>query len=280
MGKTADGQEGGHAAYFGADGPLCVDCHSAHQTRPVTAALAPSQTMEASSSWGSMFATKGMEYLLVIVYAAFFIPFAVLLHRVVARKTAVQEKPTIVGHDGAWFGLPEGFAVHRGHAWALAEGDGVFKIGMDDFAGRLIGEPTSLVLPSRGRMLDQGKRGWQIGVNGDTLEMLSPVHGEVLEINEEAIETPSVVTEDPYGKGWLMKVRTAHPDGVSMNLLSGRLARTWYDDVEENVRSVMQDRLGTVLQDGGTPVHGFARELAGDQWVDLAAELLLTQRPK
>lgn len=268
----------GHAAYFGADGPLCVDCHSAHQTRPVTAAVIASQKMEASDSWGGMFATKGMEYLLVIVYAAFFIPIAVLLHRVVVRKPEVVEpSPAFVGHDGAWFSLPEGFSVHRGHAWAVAEGDGVFRIGIDDFAGRLIGEPTSLTLPSQGRMIDQGQRGWQIGVHGDTLEVLSPVHGEVLEVNDEAVASPAVVAADPYGKGWLMRVRATHPDSVMANLLSGRLARAWYDDVEDQVRNVMRDRLGTVLQDGGTLVRGFARELAGEQWTDLVAEFLLTK---
>ena len=278
--KATDGSIGGHTAYFGADGPLCVDCHSAHQTRPVTAALASGRKMEASDSWGSMFATKGLEYLLVVVYAAFFIPVAVLLHRAIVQKPAsVQASPAIIGNDGAWFDLPDGFAVHRGHAWAMAEGDGVFKIGMDDFAGRLIGEPTSLVLPSQGRMLDQGRRGWQIGVNGDSLEMLSPVHGEVLEVNDEAIASPAMVAEDPYGKGWLMRVRASHPDTALTNLFSGRLARAWYDDVEEQVRDVMQDRLGAVLQDGGTLVRGFARELAGDQWTDLVAEFLLTKSP-
>lgn len=280
--KATDGTVGGHAAYFGADGPLCVDCHSAHQTRPVTAAVVASQKMEASNSWSGMFATKGLEYLLVVVYAAFFIPIAVLLHRAIVRQSAtapatVPASPAFVGNDGAWFGLPDGFSVHRGHAWAIAEGDGVYKIGMDDFAGRLIGEPTALVLPSQGRMLDQGKRGWQIGVDGQTLEMLSPVRGEVLEVNHDALASPAVVAEDPYGKGWLMRVRATQPDSALTELFSGRLARAWYDDVEEKVRDVMQDRLGTVLQDGGTLVHGFARELAGEQWTELVAEFLLTK---
>lgn len=279
--QSADSQVGGHAAYRGTDGPLCMDCHSAHQTQPVMAAVVASGTMEGSKSWSVMFATKGMEYLLVVVYAAFFIPLAVLLHRVMSHKTATpHEAPAIAGHDGAWFGLPEGYSVHRGHAWALAEGDGVFKIGMDQFAGRLIGEPTSLVLPSRGQSLDQGERGWRIGVNGDTLDVLSPVRGEVLEINEAVLESPAAVAQDPYGKGWLIKVRAALPENAVANLFSGRLARAWYDEVEDDVRNRLHDQLGTVLQDGGTPVSGFARELAGEEWVNLAAEFLLTRSPE
>ena len=182
-------------------------------------------------------------------------PVAVLLHRVVHSKTtSPQAEPAMQGQNGSWFQLPEGFSVHRGHAWALPEGNGVFKIGMDDFAGRLIGEPTALMLPSPGGKLDQGERGWQVRVNGDMLDVLSPVRGEVLEINEQVINSPSVVPQDPYGQGWLIKVRARKPKAALANLLSGRLARAWYDDLEDDVRGLMQDRLGTVLQDGGTPV--------------------------
>jgi glycine cleavage system H lipoate-binding protein len=278
--KTNDGMGIGHSGYLSGDAPLCSDCHPAHKTRSVTAQVTAGQVMEASRSWGTMFATKGVEYLLVIVYAAMFIPFAILLYRIAQQRTAAPlAEPAIDGQNRPWFQLPEGFSVHRGHAWALAEGNGVFRIGMDDFAGRLIGEPTAMMLPSRGRKLDQGERGWQVRVNGNILDVLSPVRGEVLEVNEQAVNSPSVVAQDPYGQGWLMKVRAPRPRAAVANLLSGRLARAWYDEVEDDVRDLMHDRLGTVLQDGGIPVNGFARELAGDRWFDLAATFLLTADP-
>ncbi len=275
--QSGKGMGIGHTAYMGADGPLCVDCHSAHDTQGVSAALAASHVMEGSKSWNTMFATKGMEYLLVIVYAGAFIPFAVLLYRVAHRPAAApQAEPALQGLSSSWFQLPEGFSVHRGHAWAIPEGNGVFRIGMDDFAGRLIGEPTAMVLPSPGGKLDQGERGWQVRVNGDMLDVLSPVQGEVLEINQQAMLSPSVIAQDPYGQGWLMKVRASQPNAAMVNLLSGRLARAWYDEVEDAVRGLMHDRLGLVLQDGGTLVSGFARELAGAGWRELAAQFLLT----
>ncbi len=280
IGKTSDGLGVAHSAYLADNAPLCVDCHTVHKMRSVTATPVASHSMEASKSWSGMFATKGMEYSLVIVYAAVFIPLAILLYRVAQRKTTwPQEASAIFGKCSSWFQLPGGFSVHRGHAWASPEGGGVFKIGMDDFAGRLIGEPTAMMLPSPGSQLDQGERGWQVRVNGDSLDVLSPLRGEVLEVNEQAVNSPSVVAQDPYGQGWLMKVRAPQSDGALVNLLSGRLARAWYDDVEDDVRNLMHDHLGTVMQDGGTPLDGFAREIAGDRWLDLAAEFLLTTRP-
>jgi glycine cleavage system H protein len=224
-----------------------------------------------------MFATKGIEYLLVIGYLALFVPFAVLLHRIArGREPLPQAEAAPPRRSSSWFRLPEGFLVHRGHAWALPEGEGVFRVGMDDFARRLIGEPTALVLPSPGKKLDQGERGWQARVNGHLLDLLSPVRGEVLEVNERAVESPAVVSDDPYGEGWLMKVRVPQPSAAEANLLSDRLARAWYDEVEEEVGSLMEGCSGAVLQDGGVPVSGFARELAGDHWPELAAKFLLT----
>ena len=233
--------------------------------------------MEGTKSWGAMFATKGIEYLLVIAYLALFVPFAILLHRIAQRLAPLpQAEAALPGRPGSWFQLPEGFLLHRGHTWALPEGSGVFKIGMDDFAGRLIGEPKALMLPSPGRKLDQGERGWQVRVNGSILDVLSPVRGEVLETNERVLTKPSVVTEDPYGQGWLVKVRAPQPKAAVANLMSGRLARAWYDEVEEDIGNLMHGHLGDVLQDGGIPVYGIARELAGDRWPELAARLLLT----
>ncbi len=275
--KTVDGQAIVHGTYQGDDAPLCVDCHAGHATTSVTATFAAAGVMEGTKSWGAMFATKGIEYLLVIGYAAVFIPLAILLCRIAQQTDLLPHFQTAPARRrGSWFRLPEGFSLHRGHTWALPETGNVFKVGIDDFARRLIGQPAALMLPAPGSKLDQGERGWQVRVNGTILDLLSPVTGEVLEVNQQAVNSPSAVAEDPYGAGWLMKVRTSQPQAALANLLSDRLAGAWYDEVEEELGSLMHGELGTVLQDGGIPVQGFARELAGDDWPELAARFLLS----
>jgi glycine cleavage system H protein len=224
------------------------------------------------------FPTKGIEYLLMISYLLLVVPFGLLLRWMTKEASTTKEPATALPKTtpGRWFQLPEGFHLHRGHTWAFPEGGEVLRVGMDDFAQRLIGEPAAMILPNPGQRIEQGERGWQLRVNGDVVDLLSPVQGEVVEINEEAIRTPSLVCNDPYGKGWLLKVRVGRESTALKNLLSERLAHTWLDEAEEQLGTLMGSELGPVLQDGGVPVSGFARQLAGDRWPELAKQLLLT----
>ena len=226
------------------------------------------------------FPTKGIEYLLMIGYLVLLIPFVWLLKWIAKEPSPAREAATTSpkpAAPGKWFELPEGFHLHRGHTWAFPEGGEVLRVGMDDFAQRLIGKPAAMLLPKPGQRIEQGERGWQIRVNGDVVDLLSPVQGEVIEVNEEATRTPSLVCDDPYGRGWLMKVRVGHENTALKNLLPQRLARAWMDESKEQLGALVGDDLGPVLQDGGLPVSGFARQLAGDRWPEIAAKLLLTE---
>ena len=226
------------------------------------------------------FPTKGIEYLLMIGYLLMLVPFAWLLSRIARAWTPARE-PAVASpameSKRQWFQLPDGFHLHRGHTWAFAEGGELLRVGIDDFAQRLIGEPTALLLPQPGQSLEQGQRGWQLRVNGDTVDLLSPVQGEVVEVNEEAVRTPSLVAEDPYGRGWLLKVRAGRQGTGLKNLLPRRLAHAWIDEAKEQLNAMLGGNLGPVLQDGGLPMPGAARELAGDRWPEIAAKLLLTK---
>lgn len=224
------------------------------------------------------FPTKGIEYLLVIGYLAIFVPFAWFLSRIGrVRADGRATEPVVPGQgERPWFALPEGFHFHPGHTWALPLGDNVFKVGMDDFAHRLIGAATAFRLPEPGQRLQQGETGWQVRVNGDAVDLLSPVQGEVVEVNQEALRTPSSAGDDPYGDGWLMKVRVPSSRATIRNLLPDRLAGDWISQSAEELSALVGSQLGPVLQDGGVPVRGFARELAGDRWPEIAARLLLT----
>lgn len=223
-------------------------------------------------------ATKGLEYLLVIGYLLAFIPFWMLLQR--GRSAEVEAHAAGAGvADTArarWFDIPEDRLFHRGHAWARPEGDGVFAVGLDDFAGKLLGRPDGLKLPVAGQSVEAGSKGWAMEIDGSLLGMLSPVTGRVLDVNADALRNPGLVADDPYGRGWLMKVRVPKGDPAVANLLTAALARTWTDEGADRLLRAASPELGTVLQDGGVPVLGIAREVSPDGWKRLAAELLLT----
>ncbi len=108
------------------------------------------------------------------------------------------------------------------------------------------------------------------------IPMLSPVDGEVVAVNPEALRSPAVLGADPYGKGWLFKVRSPRIAADIRNLLSGKLARAWMENALGTLHPMNPEHLGPVLQDGGLPVEGLARILGDDRWDELARRHLLS----
>jgi glycine cleavage system H lipoate-binding protein len=217
-----------------------------------------------------LFATKGIEYLLVIGYLV----ALVIVWRFFGKSASVTVRERRVG---GWFVLPDEYCFHQGHSWAIPEDENVVKVGMDDFAHRLLGRPDAIELPGLGTRLLQGGRGWAIRMGSTAVEMLSPVEGEVVGVNYEVVDSPEILCSDPYDQGWLLRVRVRDRKRNEKNLLCGTLARAW---LEEQLRAVRVD-LGLVLPELGTATgcDGFARAVAPDDWHEVASALLLSGEP-
>ncbi|HEX9205225.1 MAG TPA: glycine cleavage system protein H, partial [Candidatus Deferrimicrobiaceae bacterium] len=196
-----------------------------------------------------------------------------LSHRAPAPEVAEGRPRSFV----EYFRVPDGYLFHQGHSWLKAEDDRLVKVGMDDFSQKLIGKVDAVRLPGPGAKLQQGEKGWAVSAQDKTIDILSPIDGEVVAVNQEAIRNPDLLGLDPFESGWLLKVRPERFNPNKRNLLSGEMARQWMSSVLERLRgdignSMEQEgpALGTVYQDGGRPVRGIARALAGDRWEELA----------
>jgi len=223
---------------------------------------------------GDIYATKGIEYLLVIGYLVLLVATLKLLGPRFARAAAAKsERP--VGRPAPWFALADGYHFHPGHTWAAGDGD-VVTVGLDDFAAQLVGPPDALELPAVGSGVRQGERAWRVRVADRSLAMLSPVGGRVVAVNREVLESPRLAAEDPYGKGWLLKVETPDRQASLRNLLSGELASVWMRHTVERLRGLPAGGLGVVMADGGVPVRGFGLALAPEEWDVVAREFFRT----
>jgi glycine cleavage system H protein len=219
-----------------------------------------------------IFATKGIEYLIVIAFLAALVFYWKLLGPSESDTATVGPRPSGRG----WFAAPREYLFHPGHAWAAPEEGDLFRVGMDDFAQQLVGEPTALDLPNPGEQMKQGDLGWTVRVGPRSVRMLSPVDGVVESVNAEVCASPGIVCDDPYEDGWLVKVRVGDPDQPQRNLLSADMARDWLDRAAEGLRAMWTRELGVALPDGGVPIKGFGRAMSDDHWDDLAEELLLS----
>jgi len=106
------------------------------------------------------------------------------------------------------------------------------------------------------------------------VELMTPIEGEVIETNPLMTGQPGLATSDPYGRGWLFKVRTSELGRNLSNLLSGSLARRFMEDSKERLQLQLMALSGSVMADGGEPVADFARHLPEEDWRHLVNELL------
>jgi glycine cleavage system H protein len=221
-----------------------------------------------------------MTVLLVLAFFALFITLDYVMSRRrlarEARAQAMAQQPALEPVWVAGYQMPESLFYHRGHTWARPLDAETVLVGLDDFARRLIGAPASLKAPRRGDWLHQGGRAFALGLDGKAASLVSPVEGEVIEVNRELLARPEVTAEDPYGKGWVLKVKAPNLASNLRNLLSGRLARKWMEDSREALELRLMAFSGSVLQDGGEPACDLGRQLPAADWDRLVSEFFLT----
>jgi glycine cleavage system H protein len=114
-----------------------------------------------------------------------------------------------------------GMRFSQSHEWVKTEGD-TGTVGITEYAQSQLGDVIYLELPAVGQKLEQGARLGVIESVKAASDLYSPVGGEVTEVNQELKDHPEYVNQDPYGKGWIIRLR-----GVKDN--AGLLDQKAYD---------------------------------------------------
>lgn len=188
----------------------------------------------------------------------------------VAARETPSFAPVVAG-----FQVPENLSYHPGHAWALRESPNLVRVGMDEFATKLIGKVERITLPQRGQWIRQGQKFLTVLRDGRTAEMVSPIEGTVSDVNDAAVANPEAARKDPYGDGWLLKVESPDAKTCFRNLLSGALARSWMEEAGRRLRIRMMGPAGALAQDGGVAMDDVTAHLPEQQWAEAAKEFFL-----
>ena len=114
--------------------------------------------------------------------------------------------------------IPNDLRYSNEHEWVRVEDD-VAAVGITDYAQDQLGDVVYLDLPAIGGSVVQNEKLGEIESVKAVSDLFAPVSGEVVELNQEAIDTPELVNGEPYGRGWLLKVRLSDA-GELDNLLS------------------------------------------------------------
>ncbi len=107
----------------------------------------------------------------------------------------------------------ENYKFHKEHTWVKISGKSKkVKVGITDYAQESLGDIVYIELPEIDTHIDANTEMAEIESTKTSSPVIAPVSGTVVEINEELINHPEIINDDPYGKGWIAVIEMEHPD--------------------------------------------------------------------
>ncbi len=178
------------------------------------------------------------------------------------------DKKDLVLESG--FYIDDQFSYYRNHMWLKLERNGKYRVGIDDFAGRLLGELDHIHIPGPGKKIDIGEFFWSAQHEYGDLEFASPLEGVIDGVNYDAIIDPSLITSDPYGKGWLMLIEPENVVKTTGNLFQNSEARAWIAEESKILNNSIHSSATSTMHDGAIAAENIAKNIDKDEWLVLA----------
>lgn len=155
---------------------------------------------------------------------------------------------------------------HPKHLWVCipGEGDHEVKIGIDDFAQKVIGKVERISYPPEKTAIKEGGVCFILHSGKRKVRMVAPVSGIIEKINQDVSSHPAIINEDPYCAGWLMKVRLTG-DGIR-GLFYGSAAQNWMRWEAERLLRMFASSFGATATNGGESLSDISAQLTEHQW--------------
>lgn len=160
---------------------------------------------------------------------------------------------------------------HPGHTWARVEGGGVVRIGLDDFAQRLLGTAYALTLPLPNTQIKKGEAPTYFTHQSGVAVLFPPVSGKVKQTNASVLLRPTLINRDPYCNGWMMLVEPYDLKSCLKGLMYGERVRDWIKEEINKLRMVIDNILNSeqmaasTMTDGGLLTQQFLSGLSVEQ---------------
>jgi glycine cleavage system H lipoate-binding protein len=160
---------------------------------------------------------------------------------------------------------------HHGHAWARVEYGGRVRVGIDDFALRLLGPQDDIEVPGLGSTVGQSRPAAVLKRSGKEAATLCPVDGRVVAINQDVKRRAATANGAPYGDGWLMVIQPTNLRNNLKNLFFDAESLTWIDDEAARLGTLLgEDPRYPLVPSGGEAmrdIYGTVPEIGWDRLV-------------
>ncbi len=235
-------------------------------------------------SYNNIFETKGIEYLIIIAFLLMIIPFWLIINKQTAIKSQVKNMLGIL--SAGILRIPQGLFYSKNHTWAHLEKSGLAKVGLDDFLMHITGEVEFSNLRNPGSFINKGELIAEINQKGKLLQIYSPLSGNIMHTNTVLYESPEIVSDDPYGKGWIYKIQPTEWIAETDSYYLADKAIAWSikeldrfkDFLATSISKYSPETSLVILQDGGELCDKPLSEMPGEVWNDFQESFMKMER--
>jgi glycine cleavage system H lipoate-binding protein len=200
------------------------------------------------------------------------------------RDHAKQRKavPSAAHMPADRFYLPKGFFISKAHTWVELTFAGEARVGVDDFAQKVIGSIDRIEVAPLNKELNKGDTLLTVAHGNRVLSIPAPISGTVLTVNESLLASPKILQQDPYVAGW---VAVIVPKNISTELRLLAIAddaAKWLrkevsrfrDFIKEQAQIGVPAPAGVTMLDGGAPLNGVLEQFNENTWNAFQKEFL------
>ena len=162
--------------------------------------------------------------------------------------TAVQPV-ALIDIDGVK--IPQGYYLHAGHAWARLEENSTVRIGLDDFASRLLGPVDAIQPPLMGKAVGQGQAAIRVRRGTQQAQVRVPLSGVITAVNPQARKPSHCTRADAYANGWILQLHATRLRPELKNLMIAREAHSFLKREINGLYDLIETEAGIAAADGG-----------------------------
>jgi len=173
-----------------------------------------------------------------------------------------QLAPEGSNRRGETLRVPKGVFFHPGHTWARMKTGDQVVVGIDDFLQKMFGTIQRVTLPAPGIKVRQGDPVITLQVAGKSISLVAPVSGTITAVNEDVVDHPALIHDNPYRSGWLFSVE---PENLAQSLSMLSIAENAVSWIRNEIvrfrefivaKAATPALLGETMLDGGVAVSG------------------------
>lgn len=169
-----------------------------------------------------------------------------------------------LGHSE--FEIPGGVLVSDGHCWASIEADGSVKVGLDDFAKKLLGPIDSIEFPNIGMKLKAGEHLFGVNQKHRRAAFNAPLSGKVVKVNEDLKQNTGKLDASPYGAQWICQMEVDDLDTALRELKIGKAAVALFQEDIDRFQDFVKEAVGTDLSESAALCIGAINDLDDAHW--------------